>query len=310
MDLSRRGPLTPSEKTMVSQSLQIFILDGIAAAIGNMTGRLMFHGGTSISTIHGSPRWSEDLDFVVNPEMSRELDEARALVEQQAADRISAITPGAKFELIDKGKARGKVREADPGTVMRWVGRWEHPNRIGVVKMKAEFYIAEPDVTARYRTEKALPEAIELEAYEEISAATLDTIWADKIMAMSARPVMKWRDVYDMGFAMERLGGVSDDDLFERLSVACSSYRSNMKSIHEGPGRDYLANLPETFATFRDDIRSWLPGMAYDKALDNGKLEAYHQVCVEQISRAREMIAERVPEIGNAGKDGGYECGF
>ena len=57
MDFSKRGHLTPAEKTMISQTLQIFTLGGIAGSLSDMKGRIMFHGGTSISTIHSSPRW-------------------------------------------------------------------------------------------------------------------------------------------------------------------------------------------------------------------------------------------------------------
>lgn len=296
---------------MISQSLQIFALDGIAGAVHDMPGRLMFHGGTSISTIHGSPRWSEDLDFVISPAMSHELDAVRELVEGQARARIADVTPGADFQLIDKGKARGKVREADPGTVMRWVGRWEHPNRIGVVKMKAEFYIAEPDIAARYQTRHAYPEAIGLESQAEIPAATLDTIWADKIMAMSARPAMKWRDVYDMGYAMERISETGDDALFERLEVACASYRSDMRDIHAGLARDYLATLDGAFETFSQDMKAWLPARAWETAMENGTMAAYHESCVTEIARARRIIAERVPGCDEvAVEDEDYECGF
>ena len=306
MDLSKRGHLTPAEKTMISQTLQIFTLDGIAGSLGDTKGRIMFHGGTSISTIHGSPRWSEDLDFVVSPSMSNDLDAVREEVERQAAERIDEVTPGAKFELVDKGKARGKVREADPGTVMRWTGRWEHPSRIGVVKIKTEFYIAEPDITALYTTFDATGEAVGIETYHPIPAATLDTIWADKIMAMSARPAMKWRDVYDMGYVMDHMGQMSDDDLYKRLEVACASYRSSMTTICDGLQRDYLADLSSNYQTFKNDMQSWLPGMAFDKAEELGALEKYHEACVTQIDRARMMINARVAEPD----DEDYACGF
>jgi predicted nucleotidyltransferase component of viral defense system len=310
MDLSKRGHLTPSEKTLVSQSLQVFVLDAIASSVHDMQGRLMFHGGTAISTVHGSPRWSEDLDFMINPDMSHELDAVHDHVEEVAREKIDEITPGAKFDLIDKGKARGKVRDADPGTVMRWTGRWEHPSRIGVVKMKTEFYIAEPEAAARYRTQMSSPEAVGLYSEARLPTATLDTIWADKIMAMSARPVMKWRDVYDMGFIMDNMTSMSDDYLFDRLKVACQSYRSNPVEIHQGLSRDYLEDLDKNFATFRDDMNAWLPGAAFEKAQEKNTLKRYHTICVEQIERAKEIIRDRVPQIEEAQVEEDYSCGF
>jgi len=125
-------------------------------------------------------------------------------------------------------------------------------------------------------------------------------------MAMSARPAMKWRDVYDMGYVMDHMGQMSDDDLYKRLEVACASYRSSMTTIRDGLQGDYLADLSSNYQTFKNDMQSWLPGMAFDKAEELGALEKYHEACVTQIDRARMMINARVAEPD----DEDYACGF
>lgn len=309
MDLTKRRHLSPAEKMQISQRLQIYALEAISDAVHDMQGRLMFHGGTSISTVHDSPRWSEDLDFMINPEMSNELYAVHGLIEENIQKQVEQFTPGAKFRLIDKGKARGKVREADPGTVMSWTGRWEHPSRVGVVKMKTEFYIAEPEAAARYRTEMSLPSSGGIESETFIPAATLDTIWADKIMAMSARPVMKWRDVYDMGFVMDNMEAMDDSHLFDRLRVACQSYRSDMTAIYVGLGRDYLQDLDQSVEVFMDDMKSWLPADVFLSAEKDGSLISYHQSCIDQIERARAVIADRVPDAVTISEED-FSCGF
>ena len=100
----------------------------------------------------------------------------------------------------------------------------------------------------------------------------------------------------------------SDDALYERREVACASYRSSMGAIRTGLQRDYLATLPESYDTFRTDMETWLPGMAFDKAIELGSLETYHAACVAQIDRAQEMIASRAPELKVEEED--YSCGF
>lgn len=310
MDFSRRGPLMPIEKTMISQSLQIYVLESIARLVQDMPGRMMFHGGTAISTVHRSPRWSEDLDFMITPDMSDALDDMHELIEKQVRDRMVDRTPGCQFELIDKGKRRGKVRDADPGTVMSWTGRWEHPMRIGVVKMKVEFYIAEPESAVRYNTVMSKPEAIGLLSTHALPTATLETIWADKIMAMSARPVMKWRDIYDMGYIVDTMENFNTDMLFERLKVSCASYRSDLSAIHAGLARDYLVNLPEHYETFKEDTRAWLSPSDFNSACERGTLEHYLDNCVLQIDTAREMIEQRVPGVAEINNDADYSCGF
>jgi hypothetical protein len=306
MDLSQRGHLSATEKTMLSQTLQIFTLDGLASGISDLHGRMVFHGGTSISTVHGSPRWSEDLDFVISPSMSIDLENLRASVERTAAARIDEITPGAKFTLTDKGKATGKVREGDPGEVVRWVGRWEHPNRIGVVKIKNEFYVAEPEVVRTYDTLEGMPSAIGLACSDALPCATMETIWADKIMAMSARPVMKWRDVFDMGYIMERIGAVPDDVLYERMGVATRSYRSTLSELHANLARPELKALEQDYHTFEADMKKWLAGPDFERHLSEGQLRQYHGACVDQIIRARNIIEDYIPEL----KDDELTCDF
>lgn len=305
MDLSRRGPLTASEKIMLSQTLQIFTLDGLGAGLRDTTGRLMFHGGTSISTTLGSPRWSEDLDFVVSPSMANDLSRLRGDVERIAAKRIEEITPGATFEIIDKGKARGKVREDDPGSVMRWVGRWEHPMRLGAVKIKNEFYIAEPSIVDEYQTRQALPQALGIACYHALPCATLETIWSDKIMAMSARPVMKWRDVFDMGHIMEQIEAVSDASLLERMEVAARSYRSDTAALLDNLHRDELIHLKDHYDTFESDMRKWLPVDTFESFKQEGRLLRYHNACIDQITRARNILSYELeaPEAGDTSCD-------
>lgn len=305
MDLSKRGPLTAVEKTLISQTLQIFTLDGLGAGLSDKSGRMMFHGGTSISTTHGSPRWSEDLDFVVSPGMARDLSRLRPEIERIAARRIEEITPGARFELVDKGEAKGKVRVDDPGTVMRWVGRWEHPMRVGAVKIKNEFYIAEPGIVRDYQTRDATPCAIGISCYSEIPCATMETIWSDKIMAMSARPVMKWRDVFDVGYIMDRMPVVPDETLFERMDVAARSYRSRTDQLLENLDRQELVDLADHYEAFENDMRKWLPADDFDAYLREGLLERYHSSCIAQIARAKDILRVQLNGPGSE-----MSCGF
>lgn len=310
MNMSQRGHLTPSEKTLTAQTLQIHMLDAIAKGAKNKSGRMVFHGGTSIATVRGSDRWSEDLDFVISPSMAEELEKIRGEVEDQANRRIQDITPGAEFELLDKGFQKGKVRVADPGTVMRWTGRWKHPNRLGVVKVKVEFYVAQPHVVALYDADEAKPEAVGVRSFHELPCASLKTFWADKIMAMSARPAMKWRDVFDLGFIMERLGDVSDQDLIERLGIAKDSYRSSFSEVLSGLQRDMIMSVPEARETFIQEMEPWLPVLDYTRLKGNGSLDRYFDSCCSELERARIVISrllnEPVPQITS----GDEECGL
>jgi hypothetical protein len=58
--------LTASEAFGLRQALHVATLDALMASRRWEPGDLIFQGGTSLHLTHGSPRYSEDLDFLVN----------------------------------------------------------------------------------------------------------------------------------------------------------------------------------------------------------------------------------------------------
>ena len=270
----------------------------------------MFHGGTSISTIHGSMRWSEDLDFLVNPDIIKEIVMARSAIEQETKEKITTLTPGAAFEMIDKDKGRNEIRKSEPGTVMKWTGRWEHPMRIGVVKVKTEFYIAEPESAAQYAIEMSRPMAVGFKTQNFLPAATLETLWADKIMALSARPVMKWRDIYNIGFIMDNMKKSSIRTLFARLKVVSASYGKNISDIYTGLQRDQLLTIADQYDIFEKNMMKWFTDDIYEIYKNEGRFMRYHNICIEQIDHAKNIIKNRIPDIEVTREKDNNSCEF
>lgn len=58
--------LTAAEAFDLRQALHVATLDALMASRRWEPGDLAFQGGTSLHLVHGSPRFSEDLDFLVN----------------------------------------------------------------------------------------------------------------------------------------------------------------------------------------------------------------------------------------------------
>lgn len=120
MDLEKRTDLSAEERALLAQRLQIFLLDAIARTSVSEPGAMMFHGGTAISTCYGSPRWSEDLDFVLEPNRLSELNAAIDASRGSLVDQVDRITPGADVQLQSRGaaSAKGIARSRSTGTDM------------------------------------------------------------------------------------------------------------------------------------------------------------------------------------------------
>lgn len=64
--------LSPTEVFEITQSMQVAALEAMMVTRDWQPGELIFHGGTSLHLVHGSPRYSEDLDFMVGTKVAAE----------------------------------------------------------------------------------------------------------------------------------------------------------------------------------------------------------------------------------------------
>lgn len=292
MDLGRRTDLAPQERALMAQRLQIFLLDAIAASSASKGPGFMFHGGTAISTCYGSPRWSEDLDFVIDPARLDAIDAALDAARGTIGGRVEDVTPGADIRL----ESRGTGRAAEPGTVSRWLLRWEHPARVGAVKVKAEFFIAPPGTAVDYMTRPAHP-AFDLDrSRHPLPVATPEGFRADKIMAVSARPAMKWRDIFDLGFVSGLLPDAtrSGGGLMDRLRVAATSYRGSLPEIREGLDRPHVIEAEHDEDGFISDMQRWIPTASFEALRSSGELHEGFIAARDQMRIARETLDREI----------------
>ena len=62
----KKTPMTAAQQFELRQALHVATLDALLASRRWQPGELVFQGGTSLHLAHGSPRFSEDLDFLVH----------------------------------------------------------------------------------------------------------------------------------------------------------------------------------------------------------------------------------------------------
>ncbi len=264
----QRRHLTWEEALSAAEALQVALLDGISRARRWGRAELAFQGGTSLHLAYGSPRASEDLDFIVASDrgldavMKSALRHAKAYVRQ-------AMGPEAELEI--------KARAVDPKTGENrnpriYMVSFRAPVFLESVKVKVEFRVADPNAAASYDSEvrvvrlsqeAQMRRPIKLAISQAIiPTAQLSEIYADKIHAIAGREYLKHRDVFDLWW-LDQQGAALQ-------GAALRSALRNRRDLYpKGPRieRDWANRLrarasqilePTTLAVFSKDLGRWL----------------------------------------------------
>ena len=264
----QRRHLAWVEALSVAEALQVALLDGISRARRWGKAELAFQGGTSLHLAYASPRASEDLDFIVTSDkgldavMNSALSHAKAYVRQ-------AVGSEAELEI----KARGvdpKTGESKNPRI--YTVSFRAPVFLESVKVKIEFWVADPRAAAAYdselRVSRLSQEArmrrpIDLAISQAIiPTARLTEIYADKIHAIAGREYLKHRDVFDLWWLDQQGATLQGDALLTALE--------NRRALYpKGPRveRDWANRLRErasemlkraTLTAFSKELGRWL----------------------------------------------------
>lgn len=295
MDLSRKSQFLPGEHLQVAQELQLALLDELARVVRWRVGDAAFHGGTSIQAAWNSPRWSEDLDFLVGKGRRDALRKAGPTIAANVRVRFAASYPGCTIEF---GANAGNPDAQD--SMDSWTVKWSHPNRIGKVMVKAEFYATREDILERYRTRLARPQKGNTQISVMMPVAELVSLWADKVKVVATRAGFKWRDAHDLAFVAESLdrnGWPPEDELAEALATTVSIYGKTLEDILEGLRTRLDAGVLDDRKAFQEDMARWFGAEAhtinlglgvYKQQLERAKAEAAKAegICTRAIENA------------------------
>lgn len=297
-----RQPLTNDVRLDITRELQNFMLTEIArrADAAGIDKGLVFHGGTSLSIIHGTRRSSEDLDFMASPEAVKTIFAHTAQIEATMRMRASMEWPGAKIDLVNKAGDR----DQELGDVARMMLRWEHPGFYGAIRVKVEFYLTPQDRLDRYGSAKQI---IAGDASRgEIRAAVPVSIWGDKIVAMAQRPALKHRDIHDLGVLSRMVP--EDADRSEALLASMGIYGRGPEEIRDGLRRDLVLAGDHDFAGFSEDMSRWFGEAHVLRIRENGDLQRLFNAYLEQAELGRHLVSELAADREQAPEDGVDGC--
>ncbi|HJD88969.1 MAG TPA: nucleotidyl transferase AbiEii/AbiGii toxin family protein [Bifidobacterium animalis] len=220
--------------------------------------RLVFQGGTSLRLCHGSPRYSEDLDFAGGRDFSLE---SFAAMGKAIERRLATLSPGSSVA-IRAPKSEGMVN--------RWRIRIrtalhtkDMPSQI--IKLEVAAIPAYDPVPAtveiNYRRLYGLFDRI------PITVESLDEIMADKMLSYVAANHMRYRDLWDMGWiGAKRLSDRSNVwDMLDRKQDDYSE-KPDWASRLSGD-RDISAALRSR--GFHDELARFIEPTALESTIDD-----------------------------------------
>lgn len=240
--------LAPAEAFDLRQALHVAVLEALMASRRWAPGELIFQGGTSLHLVHGSPRFSEDLDFLVAD--SLKLGSIGSAIQSRLAGTpwlpadmaLSVTTPkdGRNPHVFDVAVSGDGV--------------------LGSVRVKVELWAAphdalKPLATAVSPVRLIVGRAAGAQAF--VPTLELKEIFVDKVFAVAARPYLKPRDVFDLYWLAERgeAQACTQKDLAIRLATYPNETPQNWLEKAAARRRELLGSTDKVKA----DLRRWLP---------------------------------------------------
>ena len=274
--------LTATEAFDLRQALHVATLDALMASRRWEPGDLVFQGGTSLHLAHGSPRFSEDLDFLVNATLKLE----------SISAAIKTRLEGTHWFPADTNLTVSKSKDGrNPHAFVVTIGG---PDVIGAVRVKVELWQTNKATLSAIKAvvapvKLARGPAAGMQAF--VPTADLPEIYADKVFALAARPYLKPRDVFDLHWLSQHgsLHTCSVNDLRVRLAT----YPNETPSAWLDKAIARRSELRQSTTAITNDLKRWLPSSwPLNEASVNDMVATSVQALEHGIDRMQEIEAQ------------------
>lgn len=295
--MTKKREIKPDEKMEWEQMLQLLTLDGIATKTSFKIDELAFHGGTSLRMSWNSPRFSEDLDFMISE-----------VVLPQLPDKMNKVFDYMKAKLLEvdpKFSFRTKEVVKRDGAMMVYNASLEKEGVIGSARVKMEFWRVKPEYLDGYKPifKQILPIAdLKMRVNDLLPVADLKTAYCDKIVALSTRPFVKWRDLFDIWWlrSQNSLDPINDPDFMDRFKHNLSAYNvGEGKTLKSALSECLSWNTEELLKKSELELKKWLSPSLWEKLYPDTVKEMI-RVVQDDVSRVLAKLEEPIPMTNNS----------
>lgn len=241
--------LTPSDALELRQALQLCTLDALMSARRWGTQDLVFQGGTSLHLAHGSPRFSEDLDFLCR----RDIDPVQMQKHLQATIEAQPWLPRDMAVTVKSAKP-----DHNPVSLSVVLGG---PDVVGAVRVKLELWKTPASALANMRSFVAPVRVLSgpaAGAYTHVPTAEIGEIYADKVFALAARDRLKPRDVFDLHYIAQSARQLPTVTA-EAMAVRFETYPNMTYEAWEDAALRRRDELSDSVHSIYEDLKRWVP---------------------------------------------------
>lgn len=260
----KKRALTETEQREWANTVHLLTLNALMQDSAFKNKSLAFHGGTSLHLAWNSPRFSEDLDFLISKDLGSQIDRVMQRVHRRVEEQLLAVDPDFTLEI--------KKRQGGRDRLDNFYLKVSRPGVLGKAMVKVELWQVEPQYLEHYETVFRTPvqkdDLIANVAPETLPAATLESAFCDKMVAFATRPQLKWRDVFDVWWMANNAQFTVPPmaDLARRFVFHLSEYRT-LEDLPPSQALERFADQLEASAgpQAERDLKTWLPDTLWER---------------------------------------------
>ncbi len=213
--IQRRGIEAGMDQNLMKEAIHLHLLSALSEA--GVLQHVVFQGGTALRLCYGGERYSEDLDFVCGKGGAYLKDvELDGLVDHALETTKRTLQRDFDIDaaqIVLKRPAQPELVKGNDVSVAAWqivVPVNPTPNT-PKSRIKIEFANI-PSYDSKPLTVNATPGLVQIQDVI-LNVETANEILADKAVALTARAALKFRDVWDVWFLVNKLGATPDREM-------------------------------------------------------------------------------------------------
>jgi predicted nucleotidyltransferase component of viral defense system len=283
--MRRQGIPPEMEQNLVKETVHLYLLSALSES--GLLGHVVFQGGTALRLCYGGERYSEDLDFVCGRSGSylNDIEFENLIGAALAATRRSLqLNFGIDPEQVALTQAArpGAIREASLA-----VAAWQIAVPIAATpraprsRIRIEFANV-PSYANLPMIVRSTPGLVQIQDVI-LPVESANEILADKAVALTARPRLKYRDLWDVWYLKGKFDAKVDREMVQR------KFGDYGTTEVEARARRRLDELSSEAAAkaFLEEMKRFLPAK---RIAETTALGLQHTILAE----GRELIARAV----------------
>ena len=255
--IRRRGIEAGMDQNLMKEAIHLHLLSALSEA--GVLQHVVFQGGTALRLCYGGERYSEDLDFVCGKagaylkgvEFDGLVDNALETT-KRTLQRDFDIDAA---QIVLKRPAQPELVKGNDVNIAAWqivVPVNPTPNT-PKSRIKIEFANV-PSYDSKPLTVDATPSLVQIQDVI-LNVETANEILADKSIALVARAALKFRDVWDVWFLVNKLGATPDREM---VGKKFADYSTSDVVVKAKARLDELAQ-DATATAFYAEMKRFLP---------------------------------------------------